>query len=79
VLTETTKSILARTVSDWRKEEGNVDFLQECGPAKLLSQIHMDQGLCSPTPDDPDNVFVTDVQAHRAEAERFLAGLLGMM
>lgn len=80
MLNPITQGILKRSVELWKKENaGDISFLQECGPAKLIDeQCLLECDVVGCTPDDPDNIFSQDVRNNRQEAEQFMAGLLGM-
>lgn len=77
-LSESTKEILRLSTSRLTPEEKQE--LAIVGPAVMLESALRDcRDLYRPSEDDPNNVFTAEVQAHRQEAEQFLAGLLGMM
>jgi hypothetical protein len=79
MLSETAKLILSRAIETAKREGAFVD-MQHLGPAEIIDQAIEECHACARECDNPEvHALPGNVEANRPEAERFMAGLLGMM
>ena len=79
MLSDTAKNILNRAF-ELARNEGQLQDLQDLGPADVISQAIEEMHVCAGESDNPEvKALPGNMEANRGEAERFMAGMLGMM
>ena len=79
MLSDDAKLVFTRAF-EMARDEGSLPELQQLGPAEVVTQAIDELVVCAYECDNPKvRALPGNVQSNRPEAERFMAGLMGMM